>query len=80
MIHLFNYVEAAEALSIIKSGQRIFVHGSVCTPIYLLQELAKQSNRLQDVEVVSITLKGDIEIDKSKYQSSFCMQLKALDI
>ena len=71
MIHQFNYVEAAEALSIIKSGQRIFVHGSVCTPIHLLHELAKQSNRLQDVEIVSITLKGNIEIDKPKYQSSF---------
>jgi acyl-CoA hydrolase len=71
MSHQFNYVEASEALSIIKSGQRIFVHGSVCTPIYLLQELAKQCSRLQDVEIVSITLKGDIEIDKPQYQSSF---------
>ena len=71
MNHNSNYVEAAEALSIIKSGQRIFVHGSVCTPIYLLHELAKQSNRLRDVEIVSITLKGDIEIDKPQYQSSF---------
>jgi acyl-CoA hydrolase len=71
MSHQLNYVEASEALSIIKSGQRIFVHGSVCTPIYLLQELAKQCSRLQDVEIVSITLKGDIEIDKPQYQSSF---------
>jgi acyl-CoA hydrolase len=71
MIHQYNYVEAAEALSIIQSGQRIFVHGSVCTPIYLLHELAKQSQRLQNVEIVSITLKGDIEIDKPQYESSF---------
>jgi acyl-CoA hydrolase len=71
MVHQFNYVEAAEALSIVQSGQRIFVHGSVCTPIYLLHELAKQSQRLQNVEIVSITLKGDIEIDKPQYESSF---------
>ncbi len=71
MTHQFNYVEASEALSIIQSGQRVFVHGSVCTPLYLLHELAKQSKRLQRVEIASITLKGDIEIDKPQYQASF---------
>ena len=71
MTQQFKYVEASEALSIIQSGQRIFVHGSVCTPIYLLHELAKQSERLHHVEIVSITFKGDIEIDKPQYQASF---------
>ncbi len=71
MIHPFNYVPAAEALSIIKSGQRVFIHGGVCTPTYLLKELAKESDRLKDVELVSITLKGDVEVAKPEYQSSF---------
>lgn len=71
MIHSFSYVPAAEALSIIQSGQRVFIHGGICTPVFLLHELAKESNRLQDVELVSITLKGDIEIVKPEYQSSF---------
>ncbi len=71
MIHPYSYVTAKEALSIIQSGQRVFIHGGVCTPIYLLHELAKESNRLKDVELVSITLKGDIEVDKPQYQSSF---------
>ena len=71
MIHPYSYVPAKEALSIIQSGQRVFVHGGVCTPIYLLQQLAKEAYRLKDVELVSITLKGDIELDKPEYQSSF---------
>lgn len=71
MIHPFNYVPAAEALSIIESGQRIFIHGGVCTPTYLIKKLAKESDRLKNVELVSITLKGDIEIAKAEYQSSF---------
>lgn len=71
MIHPYNYVTAKDALSVIKSGMRVFVHGSVCTPIYMLHELAKEKNRLQDVELVSITLKGDIEVDKAEYQHSF---------
>ena len=71
MIHPFNYVPAAEALSIIESGQRVFIHGGVCTPTYLIKKLAKESDRLKNVELVSITLKGDIEIAKAEYQSSF---------
>ena len=71
MIHPYNYVPAKEALSIIQSGQRVFIHGGVCTPVYLLQELAKESNRLKDVELVSITLRGDSEVDKPEYQYAF---------
>jgi acyl-CoA hydrolase len=71
MVHPYKYVSAAEALSLIQSNQRVFVHGSACTPLYLLQELAKEKDRLKDVEIVSITLRGDIEIDKPEYQSAF---------
>ena len=71
MIHPYNYVSAKEALSIIESNTRVFIHGSVCTPIYLLQELAKEADRLRNVELVAITLRGDIEVDKAKYQDSF---------
>ncbi len=71
MIHPFNYVSPEEAFSIIQSGMRVFVHGSVCTPTYMLHELAKESPRLKDVELVSITLKGEIEVEKPEYQQSF---------
>ncbi len=71
MIHPFNYVSPKEAFSIIQSGMRVFVHGSVCTPTYMLHELAKESPRLKDVELVSITLKGEIEVEKPEYQQSF---------
>ena len=71
MNYPFQYSNAANALSIIKSGMRVFIHGSVCTPIYLLNELAKESPRLTNVELVSITLKGDIELVKPQYDQSF---------
>ena len=71
MIHPYNYVTAKEALSIIESNTRVFIHGSVCSPTYLLHELAKESGRLQHVELVSITLKGELEIIKPQYQDSF---------
>ncbi len=71
MIHPYNYTTAENALQVIKSGDRVFVHGSACTPLLLLQELAKQKNRLENVEIVSITLQGDIEIAKPGYENSF---------
>lgn len=71
MIHPYNYVTAKEAFSVIESGMRVFIHGSVCTPTYLLHELAKEKDRLRDVELVSITLKGEIELDKPEYKDAF---------
>lgn len=66
-----QYVTPEEALSVIKSGQRVFVHGSAQTPHYILKKLAEQKDRLRDVELVFITVKGDIEVDKPGYQDSF---------
>lgn len=71
MIHPYQYVSAQEALSVIKSDQRVFVHGSACTPLYILHELAKEKDRLKNVEIVSITLRGNIEISKPEYEESF---------
>lgn len=68
---MIEYVNAEEAMSIIKSGDRIFGHGSACTPNLLYDELAKQSSRLKDVEMVSITQQGNVEIAKPQYKESF---------
>ena len=66
-----QYVSAEEAVSLIKSGDRIFSHGSACTPNFLIDELARQSSRLRDVEFVSITQQGNVEIAKPEYKDSF---------
>jgi len=68
---MINYVSPEEAVSIIKSGDRIFGHGSACTPNFLYDELARQSSRLNDVEMVSITQQGNVEIAKPQYKDSF---------
>jgi acyl-CoA hydrolase len=66
-----QYVSAESALSCIQNGHRVFIHGSACTPLYLLRELAKQKDRLRDVELISITLQGDIELAKPGYETAF---------
>lgn len=66
-----NYVDAETALRVIQSGNRVFVHGSACTPLHMMRSLAKQKDRLQEVELVFITVQGDIEVHKPEYEGSF---------
>jgi acyl-CoA hydrolase len=65
------YHNVQEALAVIQSGMRVFVQGSAQTPLYLLQALAKQSSHLRDVELVFITVQGDIAVDKPEYKDHF---------
>lgn len=71
MIHPFSYVSLQDAVNIIQPGHRVFVHGSACTPLPVLHEMARQHERLKNVEVVSITFRGDIMIDRPEYYDSF---------
>lgn len=68
---MIKYVSAEEAVSLIKSGDRIFSHGSACTPNLLISEMANQAGRLRDVEFVSITQQGNVEVAKPQYRDSF---------
>ncbi len=73
MIHPYNYVTAQDALSIIESNTRVFIHGSMCTPTYLLHEMTKEADRLKNVEMVSISLKGEVPVEAEEYAGSFRM-------
>lgn len=66
-----EYKSAEEALSVIRSGNRVFVQGSAQTPLYLLRQLAKRAGELQNVELNFISVHGDIELDKPQYAGSF---------
>lgn len=66
-----RFSTAAEALSIIKSGDRVFIQGSAMTPVFLVNELAREAYRLRNVELVSISVYGDLEIAKPGYEKSF---------
>lgn len=71
MIHPYQYRTAEQALSIVESGQRVFVQGSACTPLHLLDALARQKDRLSNVELVSITLQGHVELIEPGYEKAF---------
>jgi acyl-CoA hydrolase len=68
-----KYVSPQEALSVIKSGDRVFLHGSAQTPVYLVNELAKEAHRLKNVEIVSISVYGNLDVCKPEYEENFRM-------
>lgn len=51
-------VSAAEALSRVQSGMRVFIQGACATPQALVQALADRANELTDVEVVHLHTEG----------------------
>ncbi len=67
----FEFITAEAALSVVKSGDRVFVQGSAQTPLHLLRELGKRAPELRDVELTFITVQGDIELDKPQYADAF---------
>src|SRR5581483_5631787 len=66
-----SYQQPEEALKLIQSGHRLFVHGSACTPLFLLHQLAKRKNELRNTELTFISVYGDLELDKKEYADSF---------
>lgn len=66
-----NKTTASKAISSIKNGQRVFLHGSAATPLHLLRELTSRCNELRDVELVAISTYGDQIFDRPGVEESF---------
>ncbi|MBL7699072.1 MAG: acetyl-CoA hydrolase/transferase family protein [Chitinophagaceae bacterium] len=65
------FVTAAEAVREIKSGNRVFLHGSAATPVPLVKAMQARYAGLKDVELVSITTLGDVDFTNPAYRKSF---------
>lgn len=52
-------VTAEEAVSVIKSHDRVYISGNAATPFVLMNALAARKDELEDVELVHVLLIGD---------------------
>jgi acyl-CoA hydrolase len=68
---MVNYTTADEALRLVQSGNRVFIHGSAATPVHLIRALQARHNELENIELVSITNMGEIDFSKPEYRKSF---------
>ncbi len=65
------YMTATEAVQIVQSGNRVFLHGSAATPIHLIEALLARYQELTNVELVSITNLGPLNFNRPEYRKSF---------
>jgi acyl-CoA hydrolase len=66
-----NYTSVEEALKLVKSGDRVFLHGSAATPNYLINALQNRHRELRNVELVSVTTLGDSSFNDEAFKESF---------
>lgn len=65
------FISAEDAVRCIKTGDRVFIHGSASTPVCLVKALQNRHHELENVELVSITNIGDIDFNNPEYRKSF---------
>ena len=66
-----KFINAEDAVKLVKSGDRIFVHGGAATPHLLLRRLTERASELCDVEIVCTSLQGDAPFSAEQYQGNF---------
>ena len=66
-----QFVSAAEAVSVVESGQRVFVHGASATPRLLLDALAARASELRGVELVHLHTEGTMQCATTSCIDSF---------
>lgn len=66
-----KYTSAEEAVQTVKSGNRVFIHGSAATPLCLVNALFDRAGSVRDVELVAISTFGDLNWNTPEIKESF---------
>ncbi|HLP20133.1 MAG TPA: acetyl-CoA hydrolase/transferase C-terminal domain-containing protein [Chitinophagales bacterium] len=66
-----NYISAEEAVSVIKSGERVFIHGGCATPQRLVTALAQRHKELAEVEITHLHTEGEAPYANPAYAKAF---------
>jgi acyl-CoA hydrolase len=66
-----QYTTAEEAVKMVTSGNRVFVHGSAATPVILIDALLNRAGTINNVELVSISMHGKINWNRPEVLNSF---------
>jgi acyl-CoA hydrolase len=64
-------VTAEEAVSVIKSSDRVYISGNAATPYVLMNTLASRKDELEDVELAHVLLIGEDPLSKPEMEGHF---------
>ncbi len=66
-----KYVTAAEAVQVVKSGDRVYVQAAAATPTILTKALSDRASELRDVEICHLHTEGDAPYANPELAESF---------
>jgi acyl-CoA hydrolase len=66
-----NYISADEAVKLIRSGNRVFIHGSAATPVFLVNKMLDRFAEISEIELVAISTHGKIDWNRQGVLNSF---------
>jgi acyl-CoA hydrolase len=66
-----KWTTLADAVKIIKSGDRVFIHGGAATPAGLVQAMTERAPELRNVEIVHLHTEGDATYAHPEYFEAF---------
>ncbi len=64
-------VTPEDAVAIIKSGDRVFIHGAAATPHRLIEAMTARADELRDVEIVHLHTEGPAPYAKKEHSRAF---------
>ncbi|SDG92551.1 acetyl-CoA hydrolase/transferase family protein [Psychroflexus sediminis] len=71
MIYQLNKVTAEEAVSKVKSGDRVFIQGAAMTPLKLIDALVSRHESLENVEIMHMHTEGQAAYSEEQYSKAF---------
>ncbi|MCC7429565.1 acetyl-CoA hydrolase/transferase family protein [bacterium] len=66
-----KYVSVEEAVSYIKSNDKIHIHPGAATPEFLIDKMVERANELENVEIYHLMTMGKANYSKPEHKNSF---------
>ncbi len=69
--YMSQFVSAEEAVKVIKSGDRVYIHSVAAAPAALIEAMVARAPELKNVEIVHLHTEGAAPYTEARYQDSF---------
>ena len=66
-----HYISADDAVSVIKTGHRVYIQGVAATPHLLIDAMVRRADELRNVEIVHLHTEGTAPYTAPEYAESF---------
>ncbi|MCW8796497.1 MAG: 4-hydroxybutyrate CoA-transferase [Chlorobium sp.] len=67
----YRTISAADAVSAVKSGDRVFLQTAAATPQRLIDALVERADTLRNIEIISLHTEGEAAYVRPEYRDSF---------